>query len=197
MERGQADRASCPRAPREIRPSAASETYRAAAGLSTAATTKTAGKFPRAPLCGGCRRVKTGAVKTVESVLLSNILRLAHAYADARGLSFARVSDLACDDSRTFARLEAGEASVTLRKYQQAMTWFARRWPAGVPWPKMETVPLRRPKRTGDEERADHIPHPDRRRDDGVRPRTVGAGKAAAARSDRGRGARRVRVRKK
>src|SRR6185503_11160731 len=126
-------------------------------------------------LCAASGRVRNMAVKTVESVLRQNLLRVARAYARRTRLSLSTVSDQARGDNRFFAAFERGEVSITIRNYAKTMLWFSDNWPGGT-WPKLNPVPIDRPKTKGGRPRADKrrrsdvLPGRPRRRGDGTAP---------------------------
>lgn len=79
-------------------------------------------------------------VKPIAPVLKANLLRLAEAYARATGVSLATVSRYVTNDNDTLGRLkEKPEASITLRKYDDAIKWFYndKNWPAGLRRPRL------------------------------------------------------------
>lgn len=63
---------------------------------------------------------------------LSAVIR---AYADASGLSLARVSTLVFSDGKRATKILAGETDITTGTYERAMQWFAANWPADAAWP--------------------------------------------------------------
>lgn len=85
----------------------------------------------------------------LEPLVVDNLLRLARALAKARGVSLNAVSRAAHGDSPAFAKLEGGEGSITVRKYDEAMIYLRdpANWPAGskIPTPH---EPWRKPKET-------------------------------------------------
>lgn len=75
----------------------------------------------------------------IAPVLKDNLLRMATAYADATKTKLATVSRYATNDGNTFGRLrDDPEASITIRKYDDAIAWFAQApWPKGVKRPTL------------------------------------------------------------
>lgn len=63
------------------------------------------------------------------------LLFIATTFAQARGLSMARVSTLAANDGKILARLAAGR-DCTLGTYDEMLAWFSANWPEGVAWPE-------------------------------------------------------------
>ncbi|MEO0547522.1 MAG: hypothetical protein AAF035_11305 [Pseudomonadota bacterium] len=61
---------------------------------------------------------------------VQTLLTLRDAYCDAVGISAARLGNLVAKDHRFFSRLEGKDPStVTARKYDSVMDWFAAHWP--------------------------------------------------------------------
>jgi len=66
----------------------------------------------------------------------SEILLLARAYADSKGLSLNEVGRLACGgNNRIFNRLAAGKGCNS-RSIERASEWFRANWPSDLPWPE-------------------------------------------------------------
>ncbi len=63
-----------------------------------------------------------------------HILRLAKAYADARGIQMTSVAVYAAGQAHVFNRLEGG-STITMRRYDRLMQWFSDHWPVDLPWP--------------------------------------------------------------
>jgi len=77
-------------------------------------------------------------VQPLGPILKSNLLALAHAYCNATGASIATVSRYATNDSDTLTRLKSDRsASITLRKYDEAIAWFVSHWPANTKRPRI------------------------------------------------------------
>jgi hypothetical protein len=68
------------------------------------------------------------------------ILLLAHAYAEATGLTLYGVGKRACGPSndKVFLRLERGQG-ITARSLEIACGWLLNNWPENAAWPN--TVP--------------------------------------------------------
>lgn len=100
------------------------------------------GKSPQYDLCRIRVRVLFLPVNDkIEPLLVDNILRLAREFARARGgLSLSTVSSLAYQDSKVFTRLQAGDGTLTLRKYDATMAWFRDNRPTGMRWPKLHKI---------------------------------------------------------
>lgn len=62
------------------------------------------------------------------------LLAIASTYAEAKGVSLARVSTLAGNDGKLLARVAAGR-DITTGTYDEMVRWFSAHWPDGVPWP--------------------------------------------------------------
>lgn len=74
----------------------------------------------------------------LEPVARENILRLAEAYARAKGISLRSVSKYAYGEGDFLEQVRAGKRSFTLRKYDEMRRWFARNRPKGMRWPKLK-----------------------------------------------------------
>lgn len=70
---------------------------------------------------------------SVEKPAVENILTLARASAKARKTTVSAISRIAHGDSRALGQLADGSGSITLRKYESAMTWLRdpMNWPDG------------------------------------------------------------------
>lgn len=66
--------------------------------------------------------------------LRSRLLLIADAYAEARGLSAARVATLVFNDGQALARIRAG-GDVQTATWERAMRWFSANWPEAAAWP--------------------------------------------------------------
>lgn len=78
------------------------------------------------------------SVKGLEPILRSNLLRLARAYAKARGgIKLRTVSRYAHGDGQFFDELAARDISFTARKYDEVRAWFESNRPARMRWPKL------------------------------------------------------------
>lgn len=66
--------------------------------------------------------------------LREHLIRVATAYAEAKGLSAMQASRRVFKDGKTLPRLLAGGDVVT-ETFEAAMTWFAHHWPADLAWP--------------------------------------------------------------
>jgi hypothetical protein len=66
--------------------------------------------------------------------LSSQLLRVADAYANARGLSRSRVSTIVFNAGMTLDRLADGK-DITTGNYERAMAWFDQNWPTDAGWP--------------------------------------------------------------
>lgn len=66
--------------------------------------------------------------------MIDQILTVAGAYRDARGLSPSRVSTLVFNDGKKLDAIAKG-ADLATARFESAMQWFSDNWPAGVDWP--------------------------------------------------------------
>lgn len=64
----------------------------------------------------------------------NHLLTCCAAYAEATGLSPARIGTLAQNQGAFFKRLGAG-AGCTMDTYLKVLGWFSANWPAGATWP--------------------------------------------------------------
>lgn len=71
----------------------------------------------------------------MEDELRNHLAVLAETYAKARGLEMVTVARLAAGDWRFFDRVDSGDSSFTIRKYDAIIRWFSGNWPAGLNWP--------------------------------------------------------------
>lgn len=69
------------------------------------------------------------------------LLAVARAYAEAEQVDLSVVSSRVFDDSKKLPAVASGAASLTLRRAEAALAWFAGRWPAGATWPAAVPVP--------------------------------------------------------
>lgn len=65
---------------------------------------------------------------------IHHILTCASAFAEARGVSEARVSTLVFNHGARIKLLREG-ADLRMRSADAAMQWFSDHWPEGVDWP--------------------------------------------------------------
>jgi hypothetical protein len=86
-------------------------------------------------------------VQPVEPVLRGNLLALARAFADARGIKLTTVAQMARTDGAFFNMLATSpersrvkHASFTVRKYDELVGWFSANWPKGAPMPKLNSA---------------------------------------------------------
>ncbi|WP_054308943.1 hypothetical protein [Mesorhizobium sp. 1M-11] len=67
-------------------------------------------------------------------------------YADAVGLSRARISTIVLNRGATLGAIAEGRADVTTSTFEAAMQWFSDNWPALLAWP--DTITRPEPKRS-------------------------------------------------
>ena len=65
----------------------------------------------------------------------TQLLDMAEAYADARGLRLSSVSTYASGSGHTFARLRNGH-TITSKRSVHIVQYFSDHWPADLPWPR-------------------------------------------------------------
>lgn len=73
---------------------------------------------------------------------IDHLLILAKAYAKATGLSEATISTRVMNDGKRLAAIRSGK-DIGSRRLEEAICWFARHWPADVPWPLGISRPAR------------------------------------------------------
>lgn len=79
----------------------------------------------------------------MEQKLIGHLLALAEAYRAVARMEESTLGRLSAADGRFFARLRDGK-TVTVRKYDDVVTWFSANWPADLDWPKgIERPPFR------------------------------------------------------
>lgn len=66
--------------------------------------------------------------------LTNQLILVARAYADHRGLSLSRVSTLVFNDGKKLDGLVDGKDLATSR-FENALAWFSSNWPDGAVWP--------------------------------------------------------------
>ncbi len=64
----------------------------------------------------------------------SQLIALASAYSEARGLSEARIATIIVNSGRFFADIRAGK-TCTVDTYLRVQGWFVANWPDGLDWP--------------------------------------------------------------
>jgi len=74
-------------------------------------------------------------VERIEPALVGYLLHLAKLYGEAKGIALSTVSRRAHSDPQVFAKIAKGEASLTLRKFDEAVAWFKKNWPDELNWP--------------------------------------------------------------
>lgn len=67
--------------------------------------------------------------------MTDQILTVARAFCDARGLSISRVSTLVFNDGKKLDLIARG-ADLGTGKFESAMAWFSLNWPKDTRWPK-------------------------------------------------------------
>ena len=81
----------------------------------------------------------THATGPLESVALDALMTLALACAKARDVKLSTISRLAHGDPSTLEKIRQGNASITLRKYEDSMAWLKdpENWPPKAVLPKV------------------------------------------------------------
>lgn len=68
------------------------------------------------------------------------LLTVAKAYSEARGLSMSRVSTLVFNDGKKLSLVENG-SDLHTAKFEQVMNWFFENWPSDIDWPSEVPFP--------------------------------------------------------
>ena len=63
------------------------------------------------------------------------LVRLADAYAAAKGISRATVSTLVFNGGHVLERLACGKGDCSTGNFERALVWFSANWPRGTKWP--------------------------------------------------------------
>lgn len=67
--------------------------------------------------------------------IIDQLIAVTNQYAEARGLSLARVSTLVFNDGSKIGDLVNGDVDLVTRRFERAMQWFSDNWPDGADWP--------------------------------------------------------------
>lgn len=73
--------------------------------------------------------------------LIDQLVSVASAFAEARGLSIARVSTLVFNDGSKIGDLAQGDVDLVTRRHERAMRWFSDNWPDNAVWPEAVARP--------------------------------------------------------
>lgn len=73
----------------------------------------------------------------IEPILVSNLLKLAKAYAAHEGIKLSTVGRYIHGSSDIFDALEAGSVSISLKKYDTMVAKLDKRWPDDLKRPKL------------------------------------------------------------
>lgn len=76
-------------------------------------------------------------VEPIAPTLKANLLALAKEYCALTGVTIRTVSRYTTNDGDTLSRLRTNGASITLRKYDDAVAWFVGNWPKGRKRPRL------------------------------------------------------------
>lgn len=74
--------------------------------------------------------------------LVTHLATVARCYAEHRRLSIARVSALVFGNGGKLPAIVDGDADMTTRSWEKAMSWFSANWPEGADWPHGVQRPL-------------------------------------------------------
>lgn len=75
----------------------------------------------------------------MEAELKAKLLGYARAYAGHRNLEMVTVARISAGDWRFYDRL-LNESTITLRKYDEVMSWFTKNWPTDLDRPTLKGV---------------------------------------------------------
>lgn len=81
----------------------------------------------------------------MQEIARANLMILATTYAEATGLMLTTVSKKIHGNNYFLGHYHRREVSVTLAKYDEMITKLSDEWPANTPWPKLTTIPMKRP----------------------------------------------------
>lgn len=68
--------------------------------------------------------------------MTDQLIKVAKAYCEARGLSLARVSVLIFNDGKKLKAIEEQGVDLSTGKFEFAMQWFSTNWPEEAEWPE-------------------------------------------------------------
>lgn len=74
--------------------------------------------------------------------LTDQLLAVARAYSEARGLSMARVSTLVFNEGKKLDAVEFHGADLATGRFEKAMRWFSDNWPGEAVWPAEVVRPI-------------------------------------------------------
>lgn len=77
--------------------------------------------------------------------MTDQLVQVAEAYCEARGLSLARVSVLVFNDGKKLKAIAEQGVDLSTGKFEFAMRWFSTNWPEGAAWPDAITRPATSP----------------------------------------------------
>ncbi len=76
-------------------------------------------------------------------ILTDQLLVVARAYCQIRGLSLARVSTLVFNEGKKLEAIASRGADLATGRFEAAMLWFSENWPEGADWPESVARPER------------------------------------------------------
>lgn len=68
--------------------------------------------------------------------MIDQLLAVANAFREARGLSLSRTSTLVFNDGKKLDAISTGGADLATGRFEQSMQWFSDNWPEDAVWPK-------------------------------------------------------------
>lgn len=71
---------------------------------------------------------------SMETELVKNLMTLSARFCAAREIGESTAGRLCAADGRFFSRIREGK-TLTLRKYDEVISWFEANWPDGAEWP--------------------------------------------------------------
>ena len=83
----------------------------------------------------------------IEPVIKNNLLTLATQYGTARGKTLSAVGREVYGKAGFFEDLMSGKQGITLTRIGKMFDTFAKLWPKGTPWPRLEPVTFDAPTR--------------------------------------------------
>lgn len=83
----------------------------------------------------------------ISPVCVANLLMLARTYAEHEGLTLTTVGRYFHGTGPIFEMLEGGKRSIYLTTYDSMVAEFRKKWPKGLPWPKLQIPMKSKPRR--------------------------------------------------
>lgn len=85
----------------------------------------------------------------IETAARKNLIAIAKTYAKAQKVSLSAVSRQFYGKHGFLEDFRKGQQSITLSKMDDLLKKFAKAWPDGLDWPKLEPIQMTRPTAVG------------------------------------------------